>query len=204
MNIQSFINTWEGVSAENKWLRLLCLLLVIINGVLVVNVMRKDVVQTLVPYTLTNDAWISSTEGSRSYKESWAHFFANTLGNISPDNIDFVVARIIPFLDVDIKTKYEEELYLQSAAIKEDKINIRFEIKRILFEKTTNKVFVTGFTFESGAGGKEKRTEQTYEFKITVQTYAPKISHFSVYKGIPKTKEEIKKRENKKSKSERN
>lgn len=193
MNVQRFLQSWEGITAENRWLRLICLGLMILSIMMGYMLSQRPIVSNLIPYTLTQDAWVTSNKGSQSYKESWALFLSQLLGNVSPDNVDFISERIVPMLDPRIKNQYVELLEQQALQIKEDRVSIRFDTKYVEFEPTTNKVFVFGNAFESGASNDEKRKPRTYEFIINVQNYVPLVSSIESYTGNPRTQTLIEK-----------
>lgn len=71
--------------------------LIAINALLVVKVLTKETIVEIVPFTLTEDAWLGEKSASRSYKESWALAFAQLFGNVTPATVDFVKTRTTPF-----------------------------------------------------------------------------------------------------------
>lgn len=193
MNLQKFFNSWAGMTAELRWLRFLCAGLLVLCLLLTYLLAQRPVKTNIIPYTLTQDAWVTSDAGSQSYKESWGLFLANMLGNASPDNVSFISERLAPLLDPKIKDEYMTILHSQAEHIKEDRIMISFEAKKVFFEPTTNKVFVHGNALEGGAGGKQKRVKRTYEFKIVINNYAPLIEWIDSYSDAPRTQDVIEK-----------
>ena len=52
MNLAAFLQTWRGVQAENRWHRLLVLVLVVTNLLAWVTASRREVAVVLTPPTL--------------------------------------------------------------------------------------------------------------------------------------------------------
>lgn len=197
MNTSDFVKTWEGALTENKWNR-------IFNGALAAGVLilaymafNKEEIVVIKPETLGSEAWITRSESSESYKESWGLFFAQLTGNITPANVDFLKDRLKPLLSPKIYSEVIDTMEGQSKSIQDDRITIRFEPRFVEYEKTSDKVFVYGYSFVKGATGKEERTERTYEYKIHIANYAPMIIDLDTYAGKPKTEKVIEQLERK-------
>lgn len=198
MKMSAFIQTWEGSLAENRWNR-------IFNGILAVAVLilaymafTKDQIVVVQPETLGSEAWLTTNEASESYKESWGLFLAQLTGNITPANVDFLKDRLKPLLAPTIYNEVIDTLEVQAQNIKNDRVTMRFEPRFVEYEKTTDKVYVYGYSFVKGSTGNEERDDRTYEYRIRISNYAPMIVDLDTYKGKPKTEavlEQIKKQE---------
>lgn len=194
-----FIQTWEGSLVENKWNR-------IFNGALAFTVLllaymalTKDQIVIVKPETLGSEAWITKADSSESYKESWGLFFAQMTGNITPSNVDFLKDRLKPLLSPAIYSDVIDTLEMQAQNIKDDRITMRFEPRFVEYEKTTDRVFVYGYSFVKGATGDEERDDRTYEYKIKISNYAPMILDLNTYEGKPRTErvlDQLQKQEN--------
>ena len=86
MNLKKYLKTWEGTQTENKWGRIFQGGLIVIVFLLVIQVFSKETIVTLQPFTLTEEAWVTKSNASQSYKEAWAFAFAQLLGNVTPGN----------------------------------------------------------------------------------------------------------------------
>lgn len=198
MNTSDFVKTWEGSLTENKWNR-------IFNGALAAGVLilaymafNKDEIVVIKPETLGSEAWITRSEASQSYKESWGLYFAQLTGNITPTNVDFLKDHLKPLLSPKIYSEVIDAMEMQSKSIKEDRVTMRFEPRFVEYEKKSDKVFVYGYSFVKGSTGKEERSERTYEYRIRIANYAPMIIDLDTYVGKPKTEiviEQLEKRE---------
>lgn len=187
-----FIKTWEGSLTENKWNRIFNGALAVAVLLLTYMVFTKDQIVVLQPETLGSEAWITKAESSESYKESWGLFFAQMTGNITPANVDFLKDRLKPLLSPAIYSDVIDTLEMQAQNIKNDRITMRFEPRFVEYEKTTDKVFVYGYSFVKGATGNEDRDERTYEYRIRISNYAPMILDLNTYEGKPRTESVLK------------
>ncbi|MBX2808172.1 MAG: type IV conjugative transfer system protein TraE [Cellvibrionaceae bacterium] len=187
MKMDSFVRTWEGALVENKWNR-------IFNGALVISILlllfmlfSKDQIVVIQPETLGTEAWITKSQASESYKESWGLFLAQMTGNITPANVDFLKDRLKPLLSPAIYSDVIDALELQTLNIKNDRVTMRFEPRFVEYEKESDKVFVYGYSFVKGATGTETRNDRTYEYRINIANYAPMIVDINTYEGLPRT-----------------
>ncbi len=162
----------------------LCLLVVVL---LSVKLLCQDQIVVIKPYTQESDAWVGRDQGSQSYKEAWGLFFAQALGNVSPSNVDFLKERIGPLLSSVVYKDFMRTLGVQAKQIKEDRVVLRFEPTSVEYEQSTDKVFVTGRLYTRGFNDKESSEERTYEFKIEIGNYAPKLTWINVYRDLPRT-----------------
>lgn len=188
MNIPNYLKKYAWMQTEIHWGRVFMGGLIAINAMLAVKVFTKETIVEIVPFTLTEDAWLGEKSASRSYKESWALAFAQLFGNVTPATVDFVKTRTTPFFAPKIYSQIIEILEVQSRQIKDDRVSLRFEPRHVEYEMGTDKVFVYGYSFAKGASSKESRTDRTYEFRIKIAKYAPQIDYIDTYAGRPRTK----------------
>ncbi|WP_243839790.1 type IV conjugative transfer system protein TraE [Salmonella enterica] len=87
MNLKKYLKTWEGTQTENKWGRIFQGGLIAIVFLLVVQVFSKETIVTIQPFTLTEEAWVTKSNASQSYKEAWGFAFAQLLGNVTPGTV---------------------------------------------------------------------------------------------------------------------
>ena len=127
---------------------------------------------------------------------------AELMGNITPSNVDFVVERLKPLLDPYIYNDTVRGALEQAQSLKEDRISQSFMPRTVEYEASTNKVFVKGNSYTTGAsnyvnGDEEKgiRKEMTFEFVIDVNHYLPLFKQISVYSGTARTGKVLKRME---------
>ncbi|MCV5185818.1 type IV conjugative transfer system protein TraE, partial [Escherichia coli] len=77
------------------------------------------------PFTLTEEAWVTKSNASQSYKEAWGFAFAQLLGNVTPGTVDFVKERITPLLSPSIYQDVIDAIEIQAQQIKNDRVTMR-------------------------------------------------------------------------------
>ncbi len=147
MHIAEYLRSYNGMKRETLFYRLSVACLSVTVLALVGAFIVRDRVVVIAPYTLSSEAWVRSDDGSRSYKEAWALFFAQELGNVTPGNIDFVRERIGQLISPSIYKEFMEAMSQQALSIKEDRVVLRFEPGSVEYEKGTDKIFVSGRFF---------------------------------------------------------
>lgn len=187
MKISSFLKTWEGVLAENRWSRITNLALIIAVILLTVRTFTSETIVTMQPVTLTEEAQITSRAASASYHEAWALFLSTLLGNVTPDNSDFIRERVGSLLSPKIYSEVMSIIEEQSMIISKDRVSVRFEPRYVLYEQESGHVYVNGNSFIKDATTKETREESTYEFRIRIQNYQPTIEFINLYTGKPRS-----------------
>lgn len=187
MKMADFLKTWEGALAENRFSRLVIVLLLIALILVGVKAFSRESIVTLQPYTLHGEAWVTQNNASQSYKESWAMMLASLTGNVTPGTVDFVKERIEPLLAPSIYREVIEAIELQALQIKNDRVTMRFEPRSVEYEPGRDVVYVYGYSHLEGATGESTREDRTYEYTIDIKEYAPVVSHIETYAGRPRT-----------------
>ncbi len=197
MNLADFLKTWDGALLENKFHRisLPALSLAMVIAVLAATNVKERVV--LQPMTLSDEAWIEETSASREYMEAWGDYLGQLLGNVTPQRIGFIKARLEPLLAPGIFSSAMETIEEQAQIIKENRLSYRFEPKHVEYEINTGKIFSYGYSYVKAATGDEQRSEKTYEFVIDIKKYIPSVVSISVYEGKPRTEKVLIQLENK-------
>lgn len=201
MDLNNFKKSWSGLQNESKFYKRLCVGLVGANLVLGCFLFTKETIVIVQPWTLTQTAQLEQNKAARNYKESWALAVAELLGNITPGNVDFVVERIKPLLAPSIYNEVVRNANEQALYLKEDRISQSFMPRTVEYEASTNKVFVKGNSYTTGASGlvgkdeKGTRNEMTFEFVIEIKNYLPLIKSMEVYSGQARTGKVLKRME---------
>ena len=174
-NMKEFLSRWDTLKTEAKYSRITILVLSVLLVIMFFFVMNKQSVVTIVPYTLSSEAYITQDKASVRYKEAWGHMIATEIGNISQKNFNFLKQRLAPLISPSIYGEFFKKLEDEVAQIKEDKIVVSFNPASVVYEPKTDKVFVFG------------RSEvRTYEIKIRMNLYVPQVTHFVSYPGEPR------------------
>lgn len=193
MKWKQFLRTWEGVHLENTWIRGFVVGLMIIILALTFLLSRKDTVVVVQPFTLSEEAWVSTKRSSQSYQEAWGMALAQLIGNVNPSTVEFLGERLGPLLSTRIYQDVMDTLEVQAQDIKKDRVTMRFEPRAVIYEDGT--VFVEGVSYVRGASGKEKGSNRVYEFTFNVSDYRLEVDYLTTYAGRAKTKE-VRQREN--------
>lgn len=186
MKLDKFLLTREGLLSENRFSRLLLLAMAgVLVAVSFVAVSKEQVV-TIQPYTLSDEAWVSKSDASQSYKEAWGLLLATLTGNVTPASLRFVRERLEPLLSPQIYQQVMEAIEVQALYIRNDRISMRFEPREVVYEPNSNIVFVTGDSFLTSASGETIRDRRTYEYRIDIRNYQPVVSYIDTYTGRPR------------------
>ena len=181
-----FIENWKGKRSENTMLRLAGLMLVITNFMLVIFMTRQDAIITLVPPEINETYEVTQQDASVNFKKGWGLFVAELMGNVSPVNADFIVKALNPLLDTSIQGVMHQALAQQVEEIKKEGLSISFEPQRVAYERSSQKVYVSGSQVISGRNGDNIFNKRTIEIGVRIQNYRPRIFHIDAYNNKPK------------------
>ncbi|EKF7417596.1 TPA: pilus assembly protein [Pseudomonas aeruginosa] len=196
MKLSIFKRNFNGTVSENKFLRISLAGSIFVNFILAIFVGSKDTVVSVTPPTLVESAWVSASQASEEYTESWALYVANTVGNVTPGNSAMIRKTIEPLLDPSIYQDVVNKIESQVHEIRRDRVRISFEAKEILREKNNpNKFFVVGRSLMEGPNGKPERGNTTYEVDLVIRNYKPIITYLTTYEGKPRTEDVIRREE---------
>lgn len=162
--------------------------------------MNKSERVVLEPVTLTSKAWLGKNEASREYKTSWGSYLALLIGNVTPDKLNFIKKRIKPLLAPSIYDSTMQAFEQQAQDLRQNHVSMRFELNKVDYEPSTNKVFVYGYRYSHGSGtDKPIRSPRTYEFKIRVREFTPEVYFINTYEGRPRTQKVLRMMKNEKA-----
>lgn len=202
MLYKNFSSKWLSLEKSNKFLKIIILLLISLNLLSIYGWLKKDTLIILMPPDLSEKSELSRNKASEGYKKSWAMYAATLIGNVTPENADFVLDAFGGMVSGEIRQMVVEQIAQELDALKEEKVTSTFEIVRVTYEPETDKVFISGRNIMIGAGGKSTPSNQTFEFIIDVKQYSPSITHMASYEGMPKLLSIIQKEELKKKRQE--
>lgn len=183
MKFATFLETWHGLQAENKWSRILLVFMAITICVLAIALNNKSQIITLVPPALDKKATVTRNYASTEYKKAWGMYLATLIGNVSPGTVDFISEALGGMLSSDLYNDVYKIVISQAKEIKEQRVAISFTPRLVAYLPNRDLICVTGTTTISGVFGNPTMEARTYEFKIQVQNYMPVITYFSSYKG---------------------
>ena len=197
MDYKKFASTWLSLQASNRFLKSVCIFLMALNLLSLIGWLKKDTVVILIPPGLSEKSEIVKNKASEGYKKAWGMYTATLIGNVTPENADFVLESFSGMVTGEIRSIVTEQITQELDTLKQEKVSSTFEIVRVTYEPETDKVFITGRNRMTGAGGKSTPTEQTFEFKIDVKQYSPSITQMASYEGMPRLLSVLQKEETK-------
>lgn len=202
MELKQFTKSIEEMRSKIQSEHLLVLVMVACNIVLALGLLFRDTVVTVVPWTLSGQAEVTEGDASQSYKEAWGMAISLLLGNVQPATVDFIAERIKPLLSPEIYHESVDALYSNAQILREERVTLRFEPRRVTYEKTSGRVFVSGFSYSrlGTSMNEEKRHERTFEIGLEIAQYAPVITYIDTYTGKARTADVL---ANEKKKKER-
>lgn len=186
MDYKNFASTWLSLQASNRFLKLVVMFLMTLNLLTLIGWLKKDSSVILIPPDLSEKSEIAKNKASEGYKKAWAMYTATMIGNVTPENADFVLDSFSGMVSGEIRSLVIEQIAQELDTLKQEKVSSTFEIIRVTYEPESDKVFVTGRNRMTGAGGKSTPTDQTFEFQIDVKQYSPIITQMASYQGMPK------------------
>ena len=186
MEYKNFASTWLSLQASNRFMKWVCVFLMTLNLLTLIGWLKKDTLVVLLPAGLSEKSELSKNKASQGYKKAWGMYAATLIGNVTPENADFVLDSFGDMVTGEIRSLVTEQIAQELETLKQEKVTSTFEIVRVTYEPESDKVFVTGRNRMTGAGGKSTPTEQTFEFKIDVKQYSPIITQMASYQGMPK------------------
>ena len=197
MDLKRYLSTFHGLKTEAYFSRMVTTVLLLLIMFLVAVLATRPTIITLQPWTLSEDAQVTRDDASRSYIEAWGFALSELIGNVTPGNVQFISDRLKPLLDPKIYHKVLEGLEANAQQLKDERITMRFEPRRVIYEKSSGKVFVNGYSFirQGMSFEAEKREERTYEFVIRIANYAPLIMAIDTYEGVPHTRDVLQKQQ---------
>lgn len=189
MRYQAYKSTFIGSLDEKRFLKMLCIGLLATNIVALGGWLKKDTSIILVPPGLSERSEIATNKASEGYKKAWGAFAASLLGNVTPENADFVREALSTMVSGEISMLIGEQISEELETLKKEQVSSTFEMRSVVYEPETDKVFITGWNRllgVLGTEGKVQPTEQTFEFIIDVKQYSPIITHMASYASQPR------------------
>ncbi|WP_020503508.1 TraE/TraK family type IV conjugative transfer system protein [Lamprocystis purpurea] len=187
MNLHDLLATWDGTHRENRFNRVVILLLVVVNIALAVTVNQTDRTVVLVPPVLDGQVTLARNAASQEVKDAWALFVAELLGNVTPLNAEVLTKALDPLLAPALRQDVLHVLDSQIGEIKREKISLSFQPRSVSRDAGTDTLYVTGNHITSGPAAQPVAIERTYAIRIGFHSYRPVITYLDVYPGPPRT-----------------
>lgn len=179
--------TWENSIKTNLFLGLSNFALVGVTAACVVHMIGLKDRVVLVPPTITHEEMIGWNSANPEYYKSFGLYVAELVGNITPDNINFVANALSSFVDASIYPDIRKQMFSQSVTrqFRETAGATKYESSAIYYEPETNRVFVAGkmdlLNATQVSGAKSGSTPLVYEMKIIMREGRPVITALQSY-----------------------
>jgi hypothetical protein len=188
MKERKFKRSWD---ASQKMISLMLignLILIVAVLVLSSSVATRHERIVLVPAYMDERATVEWDSATPTYYKAWAMSVSMLIGNLTPENSEFVIESLSgifhPKIYQSVKQRLlslaKEPMFVSGTSIS------YFTTDQIIYEPGTNKVFVIGeyvstTTTASGLLNNTKNVVMEYEFKM--ESGLPKIVYFTSYPG---------------------
>lgn len=193
MKRSNYLASWNATKLENRYGRFVMILLSASALLLSILVVNKDPIVVEIPPGLTEKGTVMVDDASDAVKESWAMYFADQLGNVTPRTADFVDKKLARNLSTSISAQVRKLIAAQAKEVKEEQVTVQFSPTDV-FSMPGDTVVVTGEYTIRGLRDNERRFVQTFEFGIRVRNYHVVMTSLDVYEGPWRPLEERQKR----------
>lgn len=187
MRLERLTTTWKGLNRTNLILLASVLLLALSNLLSIVMASRRELAVVLVPPNLTERTEIFRHDADRAANRRWATYLATLLGNVQPDNVEFVRAAVADMISTRIYTETMQALAREVEDIKRDRVSFNFEPREIVYDEASQTWYVTGNSMARGPGQEHPEIQaRTYEIRLVTQDFRPVVTWINTYGGGPR------------------
>jgi conjugal transfer pilus assembly protein TraE len=190
MDVRTLTRTWRGITAENRFHRLVVATLLVTNLLTLLALARADRTVVLVPPILEGQVNIARDSASREVKEAWAIHVAGLLGNVGADSADFIRTALEPLLAPALRREVLAVIGEQVEAIKRERVSMHFSPNALGYEEASDTFFITGMQVSAGPGAEPVRRQRPFEVRVGFRHYRPVISRLDVYTGGPRNQDQ--------------
>lgn len=191
MRSSSLFQNWDATIKVAFLVSLALLGSVVANVFLSWKLMTSMERLTLLPANPTEHMTVERSAASRSYLESWAVYFTNILGSVTPSNAQSIADYVGKHVDQRIWHAVRAQVLAVVDDPQYNRINAfnMFVPKRVLYEPDTNKTFVEGTltTLSYRAVNLAVGITATYEMEIEIRNGLPVVTQLNSYAGSPRT-----------------
>ncbi|RMD68835.1 MAG: sex pilus assembly protein [Gammaproteobacteria bacterium] len=185
MKLKELSATWDRTRIANTFLLVSNLVLASAMAVTGVLGWTRHERLVLVPPHLQDKAKVAYDAASAEYFKAWGLFVATLIGNITPENVDFVAdavsplfsSRIYPAVRTQILSLAKDPVFGKAAAVN------YFAPRQVVYEPATSRVFVVGDMVVSTFEKVGEIEHVVYEMKFSMQAGLPVIEAFDSYPG---------------------
>lgn len=186
--------TWEDAIKANVFLSITSTAMAVIALASVLHSQSLHERVVLVPNVVDRQMAVGWQTADEEYIKAFGLSVAQLVGNITPQNVTFVVESMSRFMHASIYSDLRKNILAvaDTRQYRELSNATRYLSTGILYEPDTGKVFVLGDLEITSATGKEKRP-MVYEMIIKIEGGKPVVYSFNNYQDQPRTKEWLEK-----------
>ena len=204
MNLTALKNATKDMAFQNRLLKAARFIELGVIVALICLLYTQETIVTVTPPNMDIPVSITRNTGDENYKQVWGYFTADLIGNVSPENVDFVMSSLKEILSPALYIEVSASLKEQTLTIQNEELATQFSITGVEYVKSLDRVYVSGKHSTKGPYGDPDVQYRTYEFQIGVRNYKPEIRFFDVYPGGPKNEQDKKREKLKEQKQKKN
>ena len=188
MKERKFKKSWDASQKMISMLLVSTMVLAVSLVVLASKVATQHERIVLVPPHLDERMNIGWEQANKEYYKAWAMYVSMLIGNITPDNVDFVTKSLGSMFAPKIYQSVKQQLLsLAKEPMFSSGTSISyFTADQVIYEPSTNKVFVVGeyiSTTATAAGMLDSTKYVIMEYVMSMQAGRPVIEFFTSYPG---------------------
>jgi hypothetical protein len=146
---------------------------------------------------LVGELSVQGDKANQNYQQAWAYSVSTMIGNINPQNIDFVKKIMMKVLSPQLQVQIKPMLDRQAEMIKMRDIDQVFIADDLMHEPETDLITVWGQKSLSLAESQKQIQRWSYEFKVVARNGRPKITHIEINTlGTPRKRNQAMKNRN--------
>ncbi|MDD5056531.1 MAG: TraE/TraK family type IV conjugative transfer system protein [Sideroxydans sp.] len=182
-------STWENATRTNLVLAIVALILSVIALSAVVYSQTKHERIVLTPVVVDKRMVLGWSSADENYIKAFALSVAQLVGDLTPENVPFVVDSMSQFVHPSIYSDLRKKMLAVGITrqFRELANSTRYLPSSVEYEADTSKAFVTGIMESTTAAGTDKRA-MTYEMVIKIEGGMPMIYSFDNYADTPHNK----------------
>lgn len=196
MNLKKYTDTMHELKSKAVSQNIVVIVLSITLLIMAFKLQQQDVTTVLPPPNYVEEIRVSGGLANSAYAKGWAMHFSSLLGNVTPQNADFVADSVLSYMTPQVQLNTKAQVGQAIKSLKEMDASVSFVATSVSYEPKTKRTFVTGKvrTYKTPVGVQIKKEEPvivTFEYVIGISEGMPVIKHFTRYKGNPKTFKEL-------------
>ncbi|MHB8446817.1 MAG: TraE/TraK family type IV conjugative transfer system protein [Rudaea sp.] len=183
MKAETYRDSFEGMRSERRSTRLTLMGLTLALVLCLFYIVTREATVVLVPPGLNEKGDITKNDANSAVKEAWGAYIAESLGNVTPQNADFVARNLGSLIDPGVYKKLMSVVGQQAQLIKDEQVTIQFADNAVFYVPSKDIVVVSGEYTMRGMRDEETRKVMTYELGLRVRNYHVALTSLDLYEG---------------------